>query len=219
MPKTTRTASTRTVKKRSASPASSPSSSPPPSSDPSWPPSHAVRMRYRIGRGEEGVLAFEPYKSHLLPHWRFATPDKARESSKRLWEEFEQFAKRDDFVGMDMTRKFLQMGMTRATRYANRAGGRKYDKATGNLLPKSTGHPGQADKLESAAIFREAWERAKAHEGYQAARKVWERGKKEWEKEHGKVGAEPAKKRRKKEDGEASSVKKEKDVKAEKEEE
>ena len=34
---------------------------------------------YRIGRGEQGVLLVEPYKSEILPFWKFADEDKARE--------------------------------------------------------------------------------------------------------------------------------------------
>jgi len=66
-------------------------------------------MSYRIGRGEQGVLTFEPYKSAILPSWRFKTPDIARKSSQDLWERFEQYDRDGDFVGMDMTRKFIQM--------------------------------------------------------------------------------------------------------------
>jgi hypothetical protein len=69
----------------------------------------ALRMSYRIGRGEQGVLTFEPYKSSILPLWRFKTPAIARKSSQDLWERFEQYDEEDDFVGMDMTRKFIQM--------------------------------------------------------------------------------------------------------------
>ena len=36
---------------------------------------------YRVGRGEQGVLLVEPYKSEILPHWRFADEEKARISS------------------------------------------------------------------------------------------------------------------------------------------
>ena len=36
--------------------------------------------RYRIGKGEQGVLIAEPYKSELLPLWRFKTPAIARTS-------------------------------------------------------------------------------------------------------------------------------------------
>ena len=72
--------------------------------------SKALRMSYRIKRGEQDVLTFEPYKSIILPHWRFATPEKARTSSKELKGIFDQFGEKGDFVGMDMTRKFIQMG-------------------------------------------------------------------------------------------------------------
>lgn len=124
----------------------------------------AVRMSYRIGRGEQGVLTFEPYKSILLPHWRFRTAKVAEESSSILWEKFLEYDAVDDFVGMDMTRKFIQMGMTRAKRYANHKGGRKYD-AEGKEKAR-VDHVGKAEKEEASRIFREVWERCKAHEGY-----------------------------------------------------
>jgi hypothetical protein len=71
--------------------------------------SKAHRMSYRIGRGEQGVLTFEPYKSEILPLWRFKTPTIAQKSSEQIYEKFIEYAERDDFVGMDMCRKFLQM--------------------------------------------------------------------------------------------------------------
>jgi Domain of unknown function (DUF4385) len=33
---------------------------------------------YRVGKGEQGVLLVEPYKSEILPYWRFKTPEIAR---------------------------------------------------------------------------------------------------------------------------------------------
>ena len=33
---------------------------------------------YRVGRGEQGGLLVKPYKSELLPHWRFRSPEAAR---------------------------------------------------------------------------------------------------------------------------------------------
>ena len=60
-----------------------------------------LRMSYRIGRGETGVLSFEPYKSYLLPKWRFRTPELARESSQALYRQFLVYQDKGDFVGMD----------------------------------------------------------------------------------------------------------------------
>ena len=82
---------------------------------------------YRVGRGEQGVLLVQPYKSEILPYWRFKTEDVARESSQAIWALFEDYLSNHDFVGADMARKFLQMGYTRARRYTNHAGGKKYD--------------------------------------------------------------------------------------------
>jgi len=137
-------------------------------------------MTYRIARGEQGVLTFEPYKSHLLPLWRFRTVPIARASSAALWSRFLDYDTAGDFVGMDMARKFIQMGMTRAKRYANHKGGRKYDKVSGVELEKSTGHEGK--KEEASRVFREVWERCRGHEGYQRRKEAFQKEQKEWDR-------------------------------------
>ena len=72
-------------------------------------------------------MLVEPHKSGILPHWRLKTPEIATERIKALQAQFEKYRADYDFIGMDMTRKFMQMGYTRARRYANHASGRKYD--------------------------------------------------------------------------------------------
>lgn len=79
---------------------------------------------YEIARGEMGVLSFEPYKSLILPYWAFRTVHVAQNSAGVLWAIFQSYVERKDFVGADMTRKYIQMGMTRAKRYANHRGGK-----------------------------------------------------------------------------------------------
>ena len=130
---------------------------------------------YRIGKGEQGVLLVEPYKSEILPHWRFKTPDIARESSETIYQMFLNYLEKDDFVGADMARKFLQMGYTRSRRYANHKSGRKYktnpqklsDRAA-QLQARKDILPNQVDpvKAESAAIFKAKWTEAKTNEKY-----------------------------------------------------
>lgn len=39
--------------------------------------------KYRVGRGEQGVLVVEPYKSEIVQHWRFKTPEIATTSSEK----------------------------------------------------------------------------------------------------------------------------------------
>jgi len=145
---------------------------------------------YRIGRGETGVLTIEAYKSVLLPLWRFRTPAIARASSASLWEAFLDYEKSDDFVGMDMTRKFLQMGMTRAKRYANHKGGKKY-KAGANgegkreMIEVSEGKnwKGREEKEQASAIFRGVWERARCYKSYLEKKTVFVKRQKEWDRE------------------------------------
>ena len=140
-----------------------------------------LRMSYRVGRGEQGVLTFEPYKSALLPHWKFRTAPIAKASSQTLWKKFLQYDEEDDFVGMDMARKFIQMGMTRAKRYANHKGGRKYD-AKGKELEKSTGHKDMKEKEDASQVFRQVWERCKKHEGYLTKKEAFLAEQKAWDK-------------------------------------
>jgi Domain of unknown function (DUF4385) len=112
---------------------------------------------YRIGRGEQGVLLVQPYKSEILPHWRFKTPEIARQSAQKIYALFLNYKEQEDFVGMDMARKFLQMGYTRSRRYANHKSGRKYTKGSKIILPREE----DSIKAESAKIFYEKWQLAK----------------------------------------------------------
>lgn len=118
---------------------------------------------YRVGVGEQGVLLVQPYKRELLPLWRFKTPAIARTSADALFERFIAYRDAGDFPGMDMARKFLQMGYTRARRYANHPGGRKYAPGTRDLLPYAL----DPEKARSAAVFKAAWQRAAADPAYQ----------------------------------------------------
>ena len=69
--------------------------------------------RYRIGRGEQGVLLVRPYTDDICKHWRFRTPRIAEESAKTIYSMYNDYKDKSDFVGMDMCRKFLEMGFTR----------------------------------------------------------------------------------------------------------
>ncbi|KAL1876324.1 hypothetical protein Daus18300_002953 [Diaporthe australafricana] len=155
--------------------------------------STALKYSYEIGRGETGVLSFEPYKSQILPYWAFRTVLIARNSSEILWGIFESYIERKDFVGADMTRKFIQMGMTRARRYANHKGGRKYAKDTGEKLDKWAGGSEEdvrkrKEKEEASEIFKAVWRRCVDHEHYKKLKEDWVMGKKDFKKSN-RVGS------------------------------
>jgi hypothetical protein len=115
--------------------------------------------KYIVGKGEQGVLIAEPYKSEILPYWRFATPADAKHSADKILSLFYQYKQQNDFVGMDMARKFLQMGFTRSRRYANHSSGRIYAKDGTILAQSSTAMT--SDKAQAARIFRDAYRQAK----------------------------------------------------------
>jgi hypothetical protein len=129
---------------------------------------------YQVGRGEQGVLLVEPYKSKLLPHWRFRTPALAEASAAHIHAQFLAYKAADDFVGMDMARKFLQMGYTRARRYANHRSGRKYDPETREVLPQVADWRTN-EKAQSARIFRAYYLKAIADPDYQQAKHLHQR--------------------------------------------
>ena len=110
--------------------------------------------RYRIGRGEQGVLLVRPYTDDICKWWRFKTPGDAYMSAVRILWLYNMYKGKDDFVGMDMARKFLEMGFTRARRYANHKDGKKYDE-NGNVRPQEKDWA-TSDKAKSAKIFKDA---------------------------------------------------------------
>ena len=126
---------------------------------------------YRVGKGEQGVLICEPYKSEIGQFWRFKTKAIAEESSNKIYELFLSYLEGQDFVGADMARKYLQMGFTRARRYANYKGGKKYDKENDyQLLERGTG---QEEKADAAAVFYAKWRKAESNALYARMKADW----------------------------------------------
>ncbi len=134
--------------------------------------------KYQVGIGEQGVLMVEPYKSEILPFWRFKTFAIATASAKKIFSLFKKYKKQDDFVGMDMARKFLQMGYTRSRRYANHKSGQKYvtnpqaqknktlqKVARTKVIPQEKDW-GTSEKADSARIFYEYYLKVKEDKIY-----------------------------------------------------
>ena len=127
--------------------------------------------RYRIGRGEQGVLLVRPYTDIICALWRFKTISEAQVSSSKIYKLYTEYREKKDFVGMDMCRKFLEMGFTRARRYANHADGRKYD-AEGNVKPQEPDAL-TSEKAISARIFKQMRDEVAYDPVYQSMRKEW----------------------------------------------
>ena len=130
-----------------------------------------IRGLYRIGRGEQGVLLVRPYTNDICAYWRFVDVPTAHKSSAKIYEMFLDYKRQKDFIGMDMARKFLEMGFTRARRYANHNSGRKYD-STGKIRPQESDWR-TSEKARSAQVFKVVRDRAAYDPEYQRMRKEW----------------------------------------------
>jgi len=125
---------------------------------------------YHIGRGQQGVLICEPYKSNICQHWRFKTVEEAELSSQKILSMFYNFVNEEDFVGADMAKKFLHMGFTRARRYANHRDGKKYN-PDGSIIPQESDAL-TCEKAESAKVFYKTWKEARENEKYLQMKRI-----------------------------------------------
>ena len=130
------------------------------------------RKLYRIGRGEQGVLLVRPYTNIICNYWRFKTPKIAVQSANKIFSLYLDYRDAGDFIGMDMCRKFLEMGFTRARRYTNHNSGRKYKKGTREILPQEEDHM-TSKYAESARIFKHVRDIVAKSEDYVRMRKEW----------------------------------------------
>ena len=141
-----------------------------------------TRKLYRIGRGEQGVLLVRPYTNNICAHWRFVDAPTARKSANKIYSMFLDYMENEDFIGMDMCRKFLEMGFTRARRYANHKSGRKYAVKppyyhTGNrggapILPQEPDALTN-EKAKAASIFKAIRDKAAYDPKYKDMRQLW----------------------------------------------
>ena len=130
-----------------------------------------TRKLYRIGRGEQGVLLVRPYTDNICAHWRFKTPEIAVNSANKILSMYLKYMVDGDFIGMDMCRKFLEMGFTRSRRYANHHSGKKYDDK-GNVRPQEPDHA-TCDFAKSAQIFKKVRDLVAKNATYVTMRKTW----------------------------------------------
>ena len=121
-------------------------------------------LKYRIGRGQQGVLICQPYKNELYPLWRFKTPEEAQLSCLNIINKFYGYIKDNDFVGADMAKKYLHMGFTRSRRYWNHSSGKKWiNDGEWKVLPYDRN---EQRFMDSSLIFQKYWKRARTNEKY-----------------------------------------------------
>ena len=90
-----------------------------------------------------------PTKASCCPYGPSRTK-RPRASAGATYARFLEYREEEDFVGMDVARKFLQMGWTRSRRYVKYRGGKKSE------LREEPG----AQKQRAAEVFYEKWRAA-----------------------------------------------------------
>ena len=131
---------------------------------------------YEIGRGQQGVLICQPYKSELHPLWRFKTPEEAQLSAIQIINKFFGYLEEGDFVGADMAKKYLHMGFTRSRRYWNHSSGKKWiNDGEWKVLPYDRT---EQRFMDSSLIFQRYWKMARENKDYLKMKKEFKKNKK-----------------------------------------
>ena len=130
---------------------------------------------YKVGRGQQGVLICQPYKSELHIHWRFKTIEEATISSRKIYQMFLEYLENQDFVGADMAKKYLHMGFTRSRRYWNHSSGKKWiNDGEWRVLPYDRN---EQRFMDSSLIFQKYWKMAREETEYLDMKKNFKRNK------------------------------------------
>jgi hypothetical protein len=127
---------------------------------------------YEVGRGEEGAFEYQPYKDELLDLWEITSEAAAEEGAAAIHERFREYRDADDLPGMDMARKYLQMGWTRALRYAKYPGGQKYE--DGEEREPEEWY--DEEKRRVSLVYKEHLDAVREDERYRTARAAWTDG-------------------------------------------
>ena len=124
---------------------------------------------YEIGRGEQDVFKCEPYKGELLPLWSIKTLDSAEDGAEAIYKKFCEYRDTNEFPGMDLARKYLQMGWTRAMRYAKYPGGQKYEDGEEREAQEWY----DDETREIALVYKQYLDQLRDDDTYQHRRQEW----------------------------------------------
>lgn len=141
----------------------------------------AVRMSYRIrNRGDDG-MSIEPYRSHLNNMWYFHTAELAQQSANELWNRFLDYYWHGDFIGMDMARKFVQMGMVCSQYIEDLSRGETHAEAVHGETNSERKRVGLTS--EAALIYKGALAEMRRHSGYMKYREKFMVEQRAWKRE------------------------------------
>jgi hypothetical protein len=112
--------------------------------------------RYRHTPDERGAYKNRVLQGRQPPVWTVSDFAGAEAAAEAIHERFEAYRAADYFVGMDLARRDLQMGWTRALRYAKYLGRRKYERdADGDRVEREPDQWYDEEKHAVAQVYRE----------------------------------------------------------------
>ena len=108
-----------------------------------------------------------PYTNDICSHWRFVNETTARKSADKIYSMFCDYKEQQDFIGMDMARKFLEMGFTALGMQIILV-----ERSTA-MVPYRSRHPLHCEKSRAATVFKKVRDKAAYDEKYVIMRKEW----------------------------------------------
>ena len=127
---------------------------------------------YIVDNGLKGMYTFEPYKSLLLPLFKYKSQKAAKRSTEKLLYQFNKNLG-EDFIACNMCVKYLRAGVIFSRRY-NRYGksGRVYDEngeRKGMLKIKDR----DKEKMDITRMYEKALKECVSNEEYKGMKKVF----------------------------------------------
>ncbi len=126
---------------------------------------------YEIGRGQQGVLICQPYKSELHPLWRFKTPEEAQLSAIQIINKFFGYLEEGDFVGADMAKKWEKVPEENICHYSGLPSAKSYQ---WKVLPYDRT---EERFYKSSEIFKAYWKIAREDVKYLEMKKQFKESK------------------------------------------
>ena len=122
---------------------------------------------YSVSKGVSGVFSVSPYKDQIIKHFTFKNIEQSKASAEKIYNMFEEYRDKKDFVGMDMARKFLELGYLQSLRFSKFSGGKKYTKS-GNLKRSSYK---EKEKLEISNVYKSYLDKANSDKVYKSLKR------------------------------------------------
>lgn len=124
---------------------------------------------YIVDNNLKGIYSFEPYKSELLPLFKYKSVKGAKRSIDKLKYRFNKYLENQDFIGCNLTLKYLKAGYIFSQRYSRYENGRRYEDGEEKEPLKIKDR--DKEKMEITRMYKKVWEEVRSSEDYKKLKK------------------------------------------------